>query len=272
MNKDSNVNDLMDHMREIQIPKAEVANNVMKKIHTLHSNPRQSKRRLRLSPIWVAACVLLISAASVSASGLFKSNWNGIEVSIEGNSGQGAKSGNHEATPNYSGISYRGELESALLQAADVWKTISIEEAAKQASYPLLRPKESSQFTLVKSFGVVPHDKNYHVKTPNEWWLGGNYDVFQWKQTDIVVEQGLNELMTASVKDPSQTLSWTFGEADWEKVNIAEDTLAMFRTSSSGNHLSVYYKTAEQNVIELSLDGNVSKDVLVDLAKTYMGK
>lgn len=273
MNKDLNVKALMNHMKETPIPHGEVANNVMKKIHVLHSNTRHSKRRLRISPIWAAACVVLISAASVSASGLFKSDWNGIQVRIEGTSGQdAANSGSHPPAADNSGQSYREELEYALVQAADVWKTVSIEEAAKQASYPLLRPKESGSFKLVKSFGALLHDQHYRVKTPSERWLGGYYDVFQWKQTDIVVKQGLNESMTASLKDPAQTMSMAFGEADWENVVIADDALAMLRPSGSGNMLLVFYKTADRNVIELQLQGKASKDILVELAKIYMSK
>ncbi|RXZ79453.1 hypothetical protein EBB07_23030 [Paenibacillaceae bacterium] len=160
----------------------------------------------------------------------------------------------------------RGDLSNS----ADIWEKISIAEAAKHFSYPLLRPQDS-KFTFVKSFGVVLKDENHRVK-PGDIWFYGIYDIFQWKQSEIVVMQTLNEVMTNVLKDPEQTMAMHYTDGKWENVEISDDVVAMFLPGSIDNYLEVNYNTADLNVIRLNLHGNASKNDLVKLAKTYLGK
>lgn len=267
MNNDLNINRLIHKLKETRIPEVEIASKVMQNVYSFHGNDRiQKRQRLRISPVWVAACALLfISTASVSAAALFKTTWNGIQVNI---------SDNGKITPipaDKKERSYKEKLETALSNSADVWVTIAIDEAAKQFPFTLLRPQDS-KFTLVQSFGVVPKDTPYRVKSADEWWLGGFYDIFQWNQSEIVVKQDLDAAMTETLKDPNKTMSMTFQDAPWEPVEIADDILAMFTANSSGNLLVVNYKTADHNVISLNLSGDLPKDDLVTLAKTYVGE
>ncbi|MFF2886271.1 hypothetical protein [Paenibacillus sp. NPDC057967] len=263
MNNDLNIDRLIHNMKETRIPEAEIAGKVMQKVHACHRNQRIEKRQwFRISPIWATVCVLLlISTASVSAAALLKTNWNGIQIHI---------SNNGKSIPvlaNKDGLSFKEELEAFLSKMSDVWVTLSVDEAAKQLSYPLLRPQDS-KFTLVNSFGVVPRDPNYRVKTADEWFVSGFYDFFQWKQTDIVVRQYLDGHMTDSLRDPSKTLEMNYG-ASWEYVEITDDILAMF---NGENYLVVSYKTADLNVITLEISGDLKKADMVALAKTYVGK
>lgn len=145
-------------------------------------------------------------------------------------------------------LSYKEKLETALSKSADVWETISVDEAAKQFPFSLLRSQDS-KFTLVNSFGVVPKDTNYRVKSADEWWLGGFYDIFQWNQTEVVVKQDLDVAMTETLKDPNKTMNMTFLDAKWENVEITDDTLAMFTANSSENLLIVKYKTAAKTYV-----------------------
>jgi len=226
----------------------------------------QNRQRRRISTVLVAACALLfISTASVNATAS-NNSWNGIEIKI-GKSGKGVS----KPTDKKKEESYRKKLEAALSKSANVWEALPVDKANKQFPYSLLRPKDS-KFELVKSFGVVLKDKKYRAKSGDEWWLAGFYDIFQWKQTDIVVKQDLDTLMTETVKDPKKTLSMTFEDAAWEKVEIADNVLALFAAESNENLLKVYYKTADRKVISLELMGDLTKDDLVTLAKTYMGK
>jgi len=273
MDNDLNVNALIRRMKETRIPEADVTGKVMQKVNSSHGKHRiHKKRQLRISPVWVAACALLfITAASVSAATFFKTTWNGIQVDI-------SDSGEDTTIPTNKNVSsYKIELETALSDLADVWKTISVDEAAQQFPFPLLRPKDS-QFVLVKSFGVVPKDVNYRVKSADELSLGGFYDIFQWNQQDIVVRQKLDGPMTKSLQDPNQTMSLTFQGASWENVEVTDDTLAMFKANvyvtanGSENMLTVRYKTTERKVISLGFRGNLSKEDLIKLAKTYVGK
>ncbi|GKU80490.1 hypothetical protein [Paenibacillus sp. L3-i20] len=267
MNKDSNINSLIQTMRETKIPEVDIASKVMQNVHSLNDNHRiQKRKRLRMSPVWFAICALVfISTASVSAAALFNTKWNGIQVSIsENGTGTSIPADSNEQ-------SYKEKLETALSTSADVWETVAVDEAVKQSSFPLLRPQES-KFTLVKSFGVVQKDTNYRVQSADEWYLGGFYDIFLLNQTDIVVEQDLNVEMTKTLKDPSKTLSMTYRDGPWENVQISDDVLAMFTGNGNDNYLVVNYKTADLNVISLEISGDVTKDDLVALAKTYLGK
>ncbi|WP_182914322.1 sigma factor [Paenibacillus sp. 1011MAR3C5] len=266
MNSDLNIDRLIHNMKETKILDAEIAGKVMQKVHSFHGNQRvQKQQRFRISPIWTAVCVvLLISTASVSAAALLKTNWNGIQINI-------SDYGESASQPaEKSDISYKEKLEAFLFKMSDVWETLSVDEAAKQFSYPLLRPQDS-KFTLVKSFGAVLKDPNYRVKTVDEWVVGGFYDFFQWKQSDIVVRQYLNGHMTDSLRDPSKTLEINYG-ASWEYVEITDDILAMFEGEYGENFLLVSYRTADLNVITLEISGDLKKADMVALAKTYVEK
>lgn len=267
MNSDMNVNTLIRRMKETRIPESDVTGKVMQKVYSYHSKHRiHRQQRFRISPVWIAACaVLFIATASVSAATLFKTSWNGIQVDISDH----VKDASIPADKNEP--AFKKKLETALSKSEDVWRTISLDEAAKQFPFPLLRPQDS-KFTLVESYGVAPQDENYRVKSAEEWWLGGFYDIFQWNQRDIVVIQDVDAAMTESLQDPNQTMSMTFQNAPWENVEVTDDVLAMFLANDSENFLLLKYKTADRKVISLEITGDLSKDDLVELARTYVGK
>jgi hypothetical protein len=267
MNNDMNVNNLIRRMKETRMPEVDLTSKVMQKVYSFNGKHHlHRQQRLRISPVWIAACVLLfVVTASVSAATLFKTTWNGIQVDIRDNGKDTAKPAD-KTEP-----SHKTKLETALSTSADIWKTISLDEAKKQFAFPLLRPQDS-KFTLVKSFGVIPTDKKYRVKSVDEWWLGGFYDIFQWNQRDIVVSQNMDVEMTETLQNPNKTMSMTFQEAQWENVEVADDTLAMFTANGNENLLILKYKTADRKVISLELKGDLAKEDLVKLAKTYVGR
>jgi len=263
MNNDMNVNTLIRSMKETSIPKVDVASKVMQRIYSFHGKHRNHRQQwFRISPVWITACVLLlIATASVSAATLFNTNWNGIQVDIDDNEMvTSTPADENEPSSNK-------DLETVISESADV-KTISFDEAANQFPFSLLRPQDS-KFTLVKSFGVVPNDGDYS----GELSLVGFYDIFQWNQQDIVVNQNLDGPLTKSL-DPNQTkwASLTFQGASWENVELTDDTLAMFTENGSTNLLIVKYKTTDSKVISLIISGDLSKEDLIELAKTYVGK
>jgi len=92
-------------------------------------------------------------------------------------------------------LSFKERFETYLSETPDIWETLSADEAATQFPFPLLRPQDS-KFTLVQSFGVILKDPNYRVKTVDEWYLGGFFDIFQWKQSEVMVKQDLDGHMT----------------------------------------------------------------------------
>jgi hypothetical protein len=271
MNNDMNINHLIRRMKETKLPEVDVTSKVMQRVYAFHGKHRlhtQQRRAFRISPVWISVCVLLfIATASVSAATLFKTTWNGVQVHIGDNAKDMATPGDQNEP------SYKKKLETALSKSADVWKTVSLDEAEKQFPFPLLRPKDS-EYKLVKLFGVVQiqQDKIYRVKSADEWWLGGFYDIFQWNQRDIVVRQNLDIGMTESLQDLKKTMSLTFVDAPWENVEVDDDTLAMFTANGNENLLILKYKTADRKVISMELTGDIAKEDLVKLAKAYVGK
>lgn len=268
MSSDMNRNDRIRGLKQIKLPEIDVTEKVMKQVYAYNSRSSLQRRQrsgFKARRVWIAACaLLLIASATVSASTLFKADWNGIQVSIINTDSPALPVAANEP-------SYRKKLEAALAQSATTWSTISLDEAAKQFPFPLLRPKQS-EFTLVQTYGVVPYDKNYRLKSVDEWWLGGFYDIYEWKQKDIVVLQNLDAGMTESLEDPKKTMSLTFHEAAWENVEISDDVLAMYRANGTEKVLIVKYKTADLKVIDIELTGDVAKEDLVKLAKTYVKK
>ncbi|WP_240420843.1 hypothetical protein [Paenibacillus periandrae] len=269
MNNDMNVNSLIRRMKETRLPEVDVTTKVMQRVYCFHGKHRLHRKQrwaFRKSPVWIAMSILLfIATASVSAAILYKTTWNGVQVYIGGNTKDTIK------TANTNEPSYKEKLETVLSKSADIWKTISLDEAEKEFPFTLLRP-QASKFSLVKSLGVVPQDKNYHVKSADEWWLGGFYDIFQWNQHDIMVRQNMDVEMTESVQNPKKTMSMTFQDSPWESVEVDDDTLAIFMANGTEKLLIVKYKTADSKVISIELEGDIAKEDLVKLAKAYVGK
>lgn len=269
MNNDSNDNRFIGAMREMQLPEVDLAGRVMQRIHALHTHDRRhspSRGKLQVSRVWIVACaLLLIAAASVSASTLFQSTWNGVQIYISDFTKSTAPPVVKQQT------SYKQKLEAAMSASADVWKVIPEKEASSRMKFQPVRPGDRDA-TLVQSFGVVPLTESYRVKSAEEWWLGGFYDIWKWKQGNIVVTQNLDTQMTETLQNPEKTMSLTFHEADWTNVQVTDDTLAMFRGDGMENLLLVEYKTPDLQVISMEFRGAAGQDDLVKLAKKYVNR
>ncbi|RJX39017.1 hypothetical protein D3P09_16060 [Paenibacillus pinisoli] len=261
MDSNLNIDQLIHQMKETKIPEVEISGKVMQEVLSFQGN--QKRQWFRMSPIWAAICaVLVISTASVSAAALLKTNWNGIQINI-------SDRGESILIPaDKDELSFKDKFETYLAESSTIWEKISADEASVQFPFPLLRPQDS-KFTLVQSFGVIPKDPDYRMKTIDEWYLGGFFDIFRWKQSEVMVKQDLDGHMADTVKDPSKTLELNFG-ASWEYVEVTDDILAMFSAGDIENRLLVSYKTADHNVITLELWGDMAKDDLIALAKTYV--
>lgn len=88
-------------------------------------------------------------------------------------------------------------------------------------------------------------------------------------QNDIVVKQTIDLEMTQSIRD-QKTMSLTFQDASWENIEIANDALAMYTTTGDENLLIIKYKNSHHQVISIELQGNVTKEELIQLAKSYL--
>lgn len=270
MNNEQKVDQVIKCMQSqsTSLPAMDVKDRVMERVHSFQRFhfTKDVGRQMRKYPVWLTAAVLLfVTTVSVSAATYFTTNWNGIQIRTDGST--------QASTLNASVGSkapFKTELDEAIAKMSDTWKVVSIEDAEEQMEFTALRPKMiDPNYILSESFGVLTHDTNYRVKSANEWWLGGIYDVFRLDQNDIVVKQNLDPAMTQSIRD-EKTMSLTFQDASWENVEIASDALAMYTTTGDENLLIVHYKNSHRQVISIELQGNVTKEELIQLAKCYL--
>ncbi|MBD7969342.1 hypothetical protein [Paenibacillus gallinarum] len=273
MNNEQKVDQLIKCMQSqsTSLPDMDVRDRVMDRVHSFHRfhYTKDLGRKIRKYPVWLtAAALLFVTTVSVSAATFFKTDWNGIQVMIDG-----SIEGSTTNTSVGSTTSYKTHLDEAISKMSDTWKIVSIEEAEEQMGFTALRPKMidmiDHHYILSESFGVLAHDTNYRVKSEDEWWLGGIYDVFRLDQNDVVVKQNLDPAMTQSIRDEI-TMSLTFQDASWENIEIANDALAMYTTTGDKNLLIINYKNSDHQVISIELQGNVTKEELIQLAKSYL--
>lgn len=268
MNNEQKVNQLMKCMKSTSLPDMDVTDRVMDRVRTFHRFhlSKNLGRKIRKYPVWLAASVLLlVTTLSVSAASFFKTEWNGIQVMID--------SSIAGSTPNASmgsTVPYKTQLDEALAKMSDTWKIVSIEEAEEQMGFTALRAKMiDPNYTLSESFGVLAHDTNYRVKSADEWWLGGIYDVFRLGQNDIVIKQNIDLEMTHSIENEKK-MSFTFTDAAWENIEIANNALAMYTATGKEKLLILKYENPNNQVISIELQGNVTKEELIQLAKSYL--
>lgn len=268
MNNEQKVDQLVKCMQSISLPDMDVTDHVMGRVRSFHGF-KLSKvlgRNIRKYPVWLAAsALLLVTTVTVSAATFFKADWNGIQVRVEDSV--------RDLTPSApigSTTPYKMQLDEALVKMSDTWKLGSIEEAEEQMGFTALRPKVIDQYNILsESFGVLAYDINYRVKSADEWWLGGIYDVVYLNQKEILVKQNLDVEMTESITN-EKTMSLTFRDADWENIEIADDALAMYTATGEENILMLKYKNSYNQVISIELQGDVTKEELIQLAKSYL--
>ncbi|KOP68108.1 hypothetical protein AMS62_24815 [Bacillus sp. FJAT-18019] len=266
MNNDAKVNELIQGMKEVRIGEVDMSGKVMQQVRNYQYRnqvPRQ-RRSSGMKLIWtLAGALLLITTATVSAATYFNVNWNGISVKIE------PPNTTVDAFVDHSQQPYTQQLEAALANAEEVWKKVTTEEAAL---YYLSIPLKAAdpEYSLEASYGVVPHERDYHVKSADEWWLGGLYEIYSWKGHDIVVRQNLDGEMTRTLQDPHATMSLTFNEGPWESIEMTGDSLARYLPGQLENLLVVKHATVDRKVVTLELRADIAKEQLVRLAELYV--
>jgi len=266
MNNDLKVNDLIQGMKEVRIGEVDISGKVMQQVRNYQYRnqvSRQSKfSRMKLI-CTLAGALLLITTATVSAATYFNINWNGVSVKIE------PPNTNVDAFVYHNQQPHKQQLEAALANAGEVWKKVTTEEAALYYSFLPLKAADPEYF-LEASYGIVPQEQGYRVKSAEEWWLGGLYDIYSWKGHDIVVSQNLDGDMTRTLQDPLATMSLTFNEGPWESIEMAGDSLAMYLPGHAENLLVVKHATVDRKVITLELRADIAKEQLVQLAEFYV--
>jgi hypothetical protein len=122
------------------------------------------------------------------------------------------------------------------------------------------------------SFGILNRFINYRVKSLNEVWWGGVYDIYERDKQYVVVRQNLDEIMTGSLLNPDEKMSMTYlGSA--EKIQSSDQMLIIYRKGDVENNLMVSYKSEDNKVISLELTGSekITKEELIELANAYTG-
>jgi hypothetical protein len=199
MNINTNYNERAAKMKGFHLDKIDVKERVMDQIYSLSNSTitkNKSKRfGFRGLPIWavIMLTLFLITSVSVSAAIVLNWNWNGIQLTI-------ANSVVKSSQSPESKIRYKERIQKGLLENSEVWKQVSLLEAEKTLPYTLLRPnKDYKVMEQTDSFGIISQVPNYRVKSPNELWLGGVYDIYERDLQYVVVRQNLDPLLTGSL-------------------------------------------------------------------------
>lgn len=268
MNGDMNVERKLRHVFERSEGEAiDVTERVMERIRR-HDSGRQSRTRhtagRKLLPAAVAAA-LAFGVVSASASGLLDFSWEGIGISIQNDGENRYHSGD---TPLVE------QLEQALAAGADTWKVLEPAEFAKAADFDVIEPAPADAgLKLTQSYGVVPIDPDYRVKSSEERWLGGYYDIYEDGEDWVVARQQSDTHMTDAANGKT-ALSLTYGDGPWERVELSGGDFAVFVASDDGkeNLLEVKKLTKDRTVVSLSFHGNISKERMIRLAESYQVK
>ncbi|MGF7030256.1 hypothetical protein J2T17_001161 [Paenibacillus mucilaginosus] len=271
MDGDLNINKTIRGLREPESPEIDVTEKVMHRIHAweARSGGRVFKRNrvLRQRETMhraglLTAVFLLIAAVSVSAAAIYHSQWNGIEMTVEGVGGAGRQPLERP--------SFRGIIDGVLDNRMAGWKAVTAEEAGRQLGFRYLSRSTAGERPN-RTFGVIPEmaDNGEHLMQADEPWLGGVYDLYEHGGAWIVVRQTPDKPMTQALEG-TVTLNENY-VGGWEKVMETDNTLGVFRQGKESEEklLVVSYKTHEDQVIRLELSGNAGMDEILRLAQRY---
>jgi hypothetical protein len=272
MNEELNCNEKLVRLREANIGTIDVTSRVMARIRAEAQQTRGSRKRPSFLS-WGAGAALLALALILwadipaYASSFWHWSWNGIRFSVDKTSAHPSNAASNGET------AFKDRISAALRQSGDVWSTVSLQDAEKALSFAALRPDHYREMKLADTFGVLKRDANYRVKSENELWLEGIYDIFENGRKSVVVIQKPEKMMNLAQRNGGPSIEIGFDGA-WEVVQSTDRALMMYREDGEENVLLVDCKTADRRIVSLELTGSggVTKAELLHLAVAYVGE
>lgn len=275
MSKHAEYETMIRKIKEAALPEIDVTGQVMSRIRTLNERKihQPARRRAFKRPwVWVTAAALCFIAAVPLSAAILPAKWNGIDISITNDHGKNARIDAFKELLFGPIPTSKKEIEDTLTNHKNMKKTLTLEETKTEFPFRVLRP-EHGDLTPSKSIGALMNITEQTDGSPSKiiGYRAFFYDFYEQGKQWMIVTQSLDEEATKFLNGTINSMSSTYA-GDWEAIGSSDRLTAMFVRGSKENRLIVQYKTDDKQVIELKVNGNASKDKLVELAEAYVGK
>ncbi len=144
---------------------------------------------------------------------------------------------------------------------------MTYDEAKREFPFTIVRPKDYKE-APIRSLGAIMNtlQQDTNEVTDQRMYF---HDFYEHGENWMVVSQELNDSATKFLLGEIDGVSNEFSSR-WETIAETTNLIAMYALGGKENHLYIQYKTKEQQVIDINLHGNISKEELIKLAKAYV--
>lgn len=248
----------INELRNVELGKCDVTKQVMEKISNQNYAKKNSLKLSLVKPATIFLLACLLSVASVNASTLLSYTWNDISIYFT------PRDDNHALDRKKDS---KATIEAALLKYESEFIKLNENEANTHFPFTVLRPETSElDWSITHSFGLI--DKNDEDKHTEFVFADMYYDFFENGSHWVIVSQGLDVEATNSYHGFGAMNLYFVGS--WEKLSVDENKMVTFINDGDERQLSIMYKNTENQVINVSLVGNVLKDDLIEIANAYI--
>lgn len=283
---------LADEWRENRLPRIDVSSAVLKAIREPDGRGRQQTAdgrsvrgrkgrgnaagRLVFSRTrkigWMTVALFVLLTVSVGAS-VLPIRWEGGTFVIEDDGGRNARIDAWKERLFGPEPTYQETIEEVLRTGKNMEKTVTLEEAAREFPFALLRPAADAAYRPARSIGALMNE-TMQVSGKDPEVIGHRpvfHDFYELPRGWVIVTQSLNEAATRAAEGTVTSRTGTY-VGNWEQVGWGGRALAMYAPSAKQNRLVMEYKTATGQVLDVNVTGTASKEDLVLLAEAYIGK
>jgi hypothetical protein len=262
----------VNNIKAISLPGIDLTDKTMRRIYESSSRTRKVRLRTKHSKKIGAAAIMLFVMMSLSVSAaVVPLNWFGLEVSIQDDGGANARIDAFKELIFGPQPSYKQTIEEVFQHPeGKLQQVFTLEEALPLFPYPLLRPHTTKDKPYRSIGGLMNH--RLQVKGEPERIIGSSpvfHDFYGDDKKWIIVSQRLDENATSYLKGEINSNTSTYVGA-WEQVQINDRVMAVYVGGKKQNRLDIKYNNGNEQVIDLDVQGNVSKEELLRLAKAYV--
>ena len=145
----------------------------------------------------------------------------------------------------------------------NTYPQVSLDEAMEMASFEILRPKD---FQMPTELSTGTLENKGFKKTE----FGAYWDVFHEDDKWIYVRQDLYDHSGQVLDEDAIETVWRIPPGD-EVLSFQEDAMAVVsELEEDGVLINMVVRNDENQVIGFEMRGNVSKEKMIELAKSYL--
>jgi hypothetical protein len=262
----------VNNLKAISIPDIDLTNKTMRRIYESGSGSSKVRLQTKYSKkIWAAAIMLFVMTSLSVSAAVVPLKWFGLEVSIQDDGGANARIDAFKELIFGPEPTYKQTIEDVFQHPEDkLQQVFTLEEAVKVFPYPLLRPQSTNDKPYRSIGGLMNH--RLQVKGESDRIIGSSpvfHDFYGDDKKWIIVSQRFDENATSYLKGIVDSYASTYVGA-WEQVHINDRVMAVYTGGKKQNRLNIKYNNGNEQVIDLDVQGNVSKEELLRLAKAYV--